>query len=94
MEKILTNCKNCNRVYVGRTSRELHERFTEQRQPCLVSDHFNNLCLDMDYLKFTPLELVPVDTEQDPRDLDSSNILSRLRYWSETRPEWGFNNQM
>ena len=69
------------------------ERFTEHRatirnrQPCPVSDHFNNICPDMDYLKITPLEHVPLETERDPRDLDSSDIMKRLRYWSETRSE-------
>ena len=86
-------CENCNQIYVGQTSRELHERFTEHRatirnrQPCPVSDHFNNICPDMDYLKITPLEHVPLETERDPRDLDSSDIMKRLRYWSETRSE-------
>ena len=42
----------------------------------------------MDYLKFTPLEHVPLDTEREPRDLDSSDMLSTLRYWSKTRSDW------
>ena len=41
----------------------------------------------MDYLKITLLEHVPLETELDPRDLDSSDIMKRLRYWSETRSE-------
>ena len=50
---------------------KLHERFTEHRatfrkiQPCSVSDHFNNICPDVDYLKITPLEHVPLEMEQD-----------------------------
>ena len=78
-------CTNCNSVYVGQTGRKLQERFTEHRAtirnktPCPVSDHFNNNCPDLDYLKITPLEHVPLDTERDPRDLDSPDILIRLR---------------
>ena len=34
-----------------------------------------------------PLEHVPLDTEQDPRDLDQSDPLSKLRYESEIRSE-------
>ena len=41
----------------------------------------------MDYLKITPLEHVPLETERDPNDLESSDIIKRLRYWSETRSE-------
>ena len=52
-----------------------------------VSDHFNNICPDMDYLKITPLEHVPLEIERDPRDLDSFDMMKRLRYWSETRSE-------
>ena len=44
----------------------------------------------MDYLKITPLEHVLLETEWDPRDLDSSNILNRLRYWSETTEQIQF----
>ena len=41
----------------------------------------------MEYLKITPLKHVPLEIERDPRDLDSSDIMKRLRYWSETRSE-------
>ena len=47
----------------------------------------NNICPDRDYLKITPFEHVPLETEWDPRDLDISNILKRLRYWSATMSE-------
>ena len=40
--------------------------------------------MDMDYLKSTSLEYVLLEAEWEPRDLDSSNILNRLIYWSET----------
>ena len=58
-----------------------------KRQPCPVSDHLNNICPDVDYLKITALEHVPLEMERDQRDLDSSDILNRLRYWSETGSE-------
>ena len=41
----------------------------------------------MDYLKISPLEHVPLEIEWDPRDLDSSDIMKRLGYGSETRSE-------
>ena len=86
-------CENCNQVYVGQTSREPHNRFTEhratvwKRQSCPASDHFNYVCPDVHHLKITPFEHVPLETERDRRDFNSSNILNRLSYWSETKSE-------
>ena len=34
----------------------------------------------MDYLKITPLEHVLLEIERDLRDLDSSDIMTRLRF--------------
>ena len=52
-------CENGNQIFVDQTSGELHEKFSEhraaimKRQPCPVSNHFNNVCPNMDYLKIT-----------------------------------------
>ena len=35
---------------------------------------------DMNFLKITPLEHVPLEMERGPRTPDSSDILDRLRY--------------
>ena len=39
----------------------------------------------MDYLKISPLKHVPLEIEWDPNDLDSSDIMKRLGYGSETK---------
>ena len=40
----------------------------------------DNECPDMDYRKITTLEHVPLDNEWNPRDLDSSDKLIRLKF--------------
>ena len=42
---------------------------------------------DLDHLKITPLEHVPLERERDPRDLDSPDVLVRLAAVSETISE-------
>ena len=41
------------------------------------SDHFNNLCPDMEYLKIKSLEHDTMEMERDPRDFDRFDILNR-----------------
>ena len=60
------NYTDCHSVYVGQTSRKLHERFREHkkdiehRRDKPVAEHFNHNCPSMDYLQITPLEHVPI----------------------------------
>lgn len=84
-------CSNCKAMYVGETSRKLHERFTEHRSNINtkksgpVAKHFNEICPNMDFLTITPLEHVQrkiLDTFMGLLDrVDILALLQREQYW-------------
>lgn len=84
-------CSNCNIIYVGETSRTLHDRLTQHRssintkKDTQVAIHFNEACPDINYLKIIPLESVPRQIRNTFMDLTAKEDLLRLlrkeQYW-------------
>lgn len=58
-------CTNCDLLYVGQTSRTLHDRLTEHRSNIstnkltTIATHFNDVCPNIEFLSIVPLEHVP-----------------------------------
>ena len=78
-------------MYVGETSRKLHDRFTENRSNINtkksgpVAQQFNEICPNMDFLTITPLEHVqrkiPHTFMGLLDEVDILAILQREQYW-------------
>ena len=78
-------------MYVGKTIRKLDEQFTEHRSNINtkksgpVAKHFNEICLNMDFITITPLEHVQKkipDTFMGILDrVDILAFLQREQYW-------------
>ena len=86
-------CKNCNKMYVGETSCELHHRITQHRSDIKTKKtrpvplHFNTICPGIDNFSVVPVEKVPLQGDQDqefPGMLSNKQIISliiREQYW-------------
>ena len=76
-------------MYIGETSRKLHERFTEHRSnintKSPVAKHFNEICPNMDFLTITPLKHVQRKIPEKFMGLqdrvDILALLQREQYW-------------
>ena len=102
----LIRCHNCQTMYVGETSRKLHQRITEHRsdihtsKPTQIAKHFNEDCPSIDHLTVIPLEHVPrqdLDTFMGLVSLrDLLSLLRREQFWIDklgTRVPSGLNKR-
>ena len=82
-------CSNCQSMYVGETTQKLHERINQHRstirteQNCPVAHHFTKICPNINFLTVTPLEKVPITTDELGLIPTKSllTILQREQFW-------------